>query len=169
MAGAEKLRYDWDHMRTLATLIVLIAAAVTFAQTGPALTALEQGVLGSWKSPEIDPDFPFWMVETYRADGTVQEAFYSKMPGKAGHRNFETPHVRWRIANDLLEVGKVNDEGEFKREGQPRRIRTSASGKVASIGGWTRVAATQPTSQPSSQRAGTATAPAARPGGAGGS
>jgi hypothetical protein len=146
-------------MRTLATLIVLIAAPVTFAQTRPVITPLEQAVLGAWRSPEAEPNFPFWMVETYRADGTVQAAFYSKLPGQAGHRNFETLHLRWRITNDSFEVGKVDDAGEFKRQGLPRRISTNASGKVASIGGWTRVTTTQPTSQPSNRAAGVATAP----------
>ncbi len=132
-------------MRTLTTLIVLITATVAFAQTRPASPVLE----GSWKSPDLGLDFPIWMVDTYNADGTVQTDFYSKPKDKEIHHKDKTRQSRWRIANNALEVGKSNDAGEFKREGQPRRIKTDKSGKVVAIEGWTRLATTQPTSQPS--------------------
>jgi hypothetical protein len=136
-------------MRTLSTLIVLIVATVAFAQTRPASSVLD----GSWKSPDLGLDFPIWMVDTYNADGSVQTDFYSKPKEKEIHHKDKTRQAHWRIANNALEVGKVNDAGEFKREGQPRRIKTDASGKVVAIEGWTRLAAaTQPTSQPAGGR-----------------
>jgi len=46
-----------------------------------------------------------------------------------------------------LEVGKVREGGAFERAGQPRPIRTDASGKVTSIADWTRVP--QPATRPS--------------------
>lgn len=135
-------------MRTLTTLIVLIAATVAFAQTRPASTLLD----GSWKSPDLGLDFPIWMVDTYNADGTMQVDFYSKPKDKEIHHKGKTRQAHWRIANNALEVGKLNDGGEFKREGQPRRIQTDATGKVVAIEGWTRLETTQPTSQPSGGR-----------------
>jgi hypothetical protein len=135
-------------MRTLTTLIVLVAATVAFAQTRPASPVLD----GSWKSPDLGLDFPIWMVDTYHADGTVQIDFYSKPRDKEIHHKDKTRQSRWRIANNALEVGKLDDAGEFKREGQPRRIKTDASGKVVAIDGWTRLATTQPTSKPSGGR-----------------
>jgi hypothetical protein len=135
-------------MRTLTTLIVLIAATLAFAQTRPASPVLD----GSWKSPDLGLDFPIWMVDTYNADGTVQTDFYSKAKGKEIHHNDKAQHARWRIANNALEVGELNDAGEFKRDGQPRRIKTDASGKFVAIDGWTRLATTQPTSQPAGGR-----------------
>jgi hypothetical protein len=137
-------------MRTLTTLIVLIAAAVAFAQTRPAPPVLE----GSWKSPDLGLDFPMWMVDTYAADGTVQIDFYAKPSNKEIPDKFKTRQARWRIQNNALEVGKIDDAGAFEREGQPRPIKTDASGKVIAIVGWTRVppSATQPTSKPSGGR-----------------
>jgi hypothetical protein len=134
-------------MRILITLIVLTAAAVASAQSRPASPVLE----GSWKSPDLGLDFPIWMVHTYHADGTVRIDFYAKPRGKEVHHEDQTRHARWRIANKELEIGKLNDAGEFKREGQPRRIKADASGKVVAIEGWTRVAVskTEPAPQPS--------------------
>jgi hypothetical protein len=129
-------------MRTLTTLIVLVAATVAFAQSRPASPVLD----GSWKSPDLGLDFPIWMVDTYKADGTVLTDFYSKPKDKEIHHKDKTQQSRWRIANNALEVGNLN-AGEFKREGQPRRIRTDASGKVVAIEGWTRIATKEPTSQ----------------------
>ena len=92
------------------------------------------------------------MVDTYDTDGTVQIEFYSKPRDREIHHKDKTREQRWRIANNALEVGNLNDAGEFKREGQPRRIKTDASGKVVAIEGWTRLATTQPTSPPSGGR-----------------
>jgi hypothetical protein len=131
-------------MRTLPVLIVLVAATVAFAQPRPASPVLD----GSWKSPDLGLDFPIWMVDTYNADGTVQTDFYSKPKDKEIHHKDKTMKRHWRIANNALEVGQLNAAGEFKREGQPRRIKTDASGKVVGIDGWTRLKA-QPTLQPS--------------------
>src|SRR2546428_4123019 len=89
-------------MRTLTTLIILIAAPFAFAQTRPASSVLD----GSWKSPDLGLDFPIWMVDTYNADGTVQIDFYSKPKDKEIHQKEKTRHWRWRIANNALEVGK---------------------------------------------------------------
>src|SRR5260221_6295896 len=104
---------------------------------------------GAWMSENLGMDFPIWMVDTYSADGNLRTDFYSKPKDKEIHHKDETQHARWRIANNALEVGELNDAGEFKREGQPRRIKCDASGKVVAIEGWTRLATTQPTSQPS--------------------
>ncbi|HEX8341522.1 MAG TPA: hypothetical protein VF624_11490 [Tepidisphaeraceae bacterium] len=135
-------------MRTLTTPIVLLAASVAFAQTRPASPVLD----GSWKSPDLGLDFPIWMVDTYNADGSVQTDYYSKPRDKEIHHKDQAQRRRWRIANNALEVGELRDAGEFEREGQPRRIKTDASGEVVAIEGWTRLAITQPTSQPSSGR-----------------
>jgi hypothetical protein len=130
-------------VRTLTTLIVLFATTVTLAQTHPASPVLQ----GSWKSPDLGLDFPIWMVDTYNADGTVRTDFYSKPRDKETHHKDKARQARWRIENNALEVGKLNDAGEFKREGQARRIKTNGSGKVVAIEGWTRVPVTQPASQ----------------------
>jgi hypothetical protein len=84
------------------------------------------------------------MVDTYRAGGSVQVDFFSKPKDKEVHHEDKTRHMRWRIADRGLEVGTLDAAGEFKREGQPRRIRTDESGKVVAIEGWTRLATTQP-------------------------
>jgi hypothetical protein len=135
-------------MRTLTTLIALIAVTLAFAETRLPSPVLE----GSWRSPDLGLDFPICMVDTYKADGSVQIDFYSKPRDKAIHHKDKTRHARWRIANNALEVGKLNDAGEFKRDGEPRQIKTEPSGKVVAITGWTRLATTQPTSQTSGDR-----------------
>lgn len=135
-------------MRALTTLVVLLTATVAFAETQSVSPVLD----GSWKSPDLGLDFPIWMVDTYNADGTLQTDFYSKPKDKEIHHKEKTRHVRWRIANGALEVGKLSDAGEFNPEGQPRRIRVDASGKVVAIEDWTRLATTRPTSQPSGGR-----------------
>jgi len=88
------------------------------------------------------------MVDTYNADGTVQTDFYFLPKDKKVHHKDKTLQRRWRIASNALEVGKLNESGVFQREGQARRINMDSSGKVVVIEGWTRLATTQPTSQP---------------------
>ena len=132
-------------MRTLSSLTVLIAATVAFAQTRPSSPVLE----GSWKSENLGLDFPIWMVDTYAADGSVQTDFYSKPRNTEIHHKDKKRHARWRIAKNALEIGALNTAGEFEREGEPRRVKTDASGKVVAIDGWARLATTQPTSRPS--------------------
>ena len=129
-------------MRSVIVPLALLAAvaSASFAQTRSAPPALERAVLGSWRSPDPGLDFPAWMVNTYAADGTVQIDFFSKPRGKEIHHEDKARLARWRVRNNALEVGKVDDAGTFTREGQPRAIKTDSSGKVVSIGGWTRVA-----------------------------
>lgn len=131
-------------MRILTTLIFLIATTVAIAQTRPASTVLD----GSWRSPDLGLDFPIWMVDTYNADGSVQIEFYSKPKLEEIHHADKTRQAHWRIANNSLELGKLNESGEFKREGQPRPIKTDRSGKVIAIEEWTRLATTQPIKPP---------------------
>ncbi len=92
------------------------------------------------------------MVDTYNADGTVQVDFYSKPKDKEIHHRDKTRQAHWRIANNALEVGNLNDAGVFKREGQPRRIKTDGAGKVVAIEGWTPLETKRPTSQPAGGR-----------------
>jgi len=79
------------------------------------------------------------MVDTYAADGTVRTEFCSKPRGKEIHHEDKTRHGNWRIQDGAVEVGNLDEGGAFKREGQPRPIRTDPAGKVVSIGAWTRV------------------------------
>jgi hypothetical protein len=126
-------------MRYLSILSCLVVAGVAFGQDRAAAETLEKAVLGSWRSEDLGLDFPIWMVDTYAADGTVRTDFYSKPKGKEIHHKDKTTRGNWRIRDGGLEVGKLQEDGTFKREGQPRRIQTDSAGKVVSIGGWTRV------------------------------
>jgi hypothetical protein len=50
----------------------------------------------------------------------------------------------WRIENNAVEIGSFNKAGTFIREGDPRPIVRDSTGRVVSIGGWTRVPTTAP-------------------------
>lgn len=125
--------------------------AIAVAQDQPATSAVEKGVVGSWRSEDIGLDFPMWMVDSYAADGSVQTDIFGQKPGKPVYHSDKVVHRRWRIQNGSLEVGNVDSTNTFHRDGQKRPIKTDAAGKIVSIGGWTRVdpATTRPASRPS--------------------
>lgn len=128
-----------NRTRNLVALITVLLAVIAIANPKTELTELEKGILGSWKSPDLGLDFPIWMVDTYAGDHTVQTDFYSKPKDEVIHHKDKVMHAHWRIANNALEVGKLDEAGTFTREGQPRPIKTDSAGKVTSIADWTRV------------------------------
>ena len=136
-------------MRYSIIIVALTSLTVASAQSRPALSPVEQQLLGSWKSPNLGLDFPIWMVDTYAADGSVLTNFYSKPRDKEILSKDKIDH-HWRIKNGALEVGKIAEGGSFEIEGQPRRIKLDAAGKVTSVDGWVRVATAA--SQPSGGR-----------------
>ena len=129
------------------SLLVLAAAAAA----GP---AVDPTILGCWRSEDIGLDFPQWMVDTYSADGSVQTDFFAQRPGKQVVHGKQVLHMRWRISNNAVEIGKVEESNSFHREGLPRPIKKDANGKVISIGEWTRVdpATNAALSQPSDRK-----------------
>jgi hypothetical protein len=104
--------------------------------------------VGSWRSENLGLDFPIWMVDTYASDGSVTTDFFAQPKGQVIQDKPSTRRRNWRIQGGSLEVGTIDAAGTFKRDGQPRPIRTDAAGKVTSVGGWTR--ATPPASRPAS-------------------
>jgi uncharacterized protein YqgC (DUF456 family) len=119
------------------------ASTVPTTQTGSVdATSLAPYVVGIWRSPDKSE------LAEYFNDGTVSSDRPTYMSdgeifSHAGSKR------NWRIENNAVEVGSFNKAGTFIREGDPRPIERDSKGRVVSIGGWTRVPTTAPTTRTS--------------------
>jgi hypothetical protein len=79
-----------------------------------------------------------WLVDTYRAEGTVTTVVYSKPKTEEVRHEDKAIHHFWRLTDGALEVGSKSDAGLFEREGMPRPLVVTDDGTLIGIQRWTR-------------------------------
>ena len=100
--------------------LLVFTLAITGCTKSPAAdrtrcVILESQIVGSWRSENVGLDFPMWLVDTYRADGTVTTVLYSKPRTEEVRHEDKAINHFWRLTNGALEVGNKTDAGVFER------------------------------------------------------
>ena len=126
----------------VALIILGVVAIAILAAKHPGATAASypQGVVGTWRSPEFDG---VWFTETFRDDGTVRTDYFATVNGKPRAFPEKLTMRRWRVINDVIQLGHTDDAGKFVQDGDELAIGFK-NGANDSIGGLKRVATTRP-------------------------
>ena len=122
------------------TTLIIVGAVVVYALRAPHVDLAPAGLVGVWRSPEFDG---VWFTETFRDDGTVRTDYFATVNGKARAFPDKTTVNRWRVVDDVIQLGHTDDAGKFVQDGNDLAIGFK-NGSVDSIGGLERVPTTQP-------------------------